>query len=70
MSQKEEVQSIAYKLWEEEGRPQGREVQHWLAAEAIWQKQHHPESQRVQSDLPKPPPKTAKPRKRTTKKAT
>jgi hypothetical protein len=65
MGQKEEIQSIAYRLWEEEGRPQGRDAQHWQAAEAMWRDQHKQESQAVQSDLPKQP---AKPRKRTAKK--
>lgn len=28
------VQLRAYELWEAEGRPTGREVEHWLRAEA------------------------------------
>ncbi len=31
----EEIARIAYLLWEEEGRPQGRAKDHWLRAEAV-----------------------------------
>lgn len=37
MSHEEEVRLIAYQIWENEGRPQGRELDHWVKAEAIWQ---------------------------------
>lgn len=30
---REEVEHRAYEIWESEGRPEGREVDHWLAAE-------------------------------------
>jgi hypothetical protein len=53
MSRHEEVQRIAYRLWEEERRPQGRALQHWLKAEAIWENQHEQKSQSLHSDLPK-----------------
>jgi len=29
----ENVRHLAYRIWEQEGRPSGREVEHWLAAE-------------------------------------
>jgi hypothetical protein len=29
----EEIAAIAYSIWEKEGRPEGRDVEHWLAAE-------------------------------------
>lgn len=31
---KEEVQQRSYLIWESEGRPGGRELDHWLQAEA------------------------------------
>lgn len=40
MEREEEIRLIAYKIWEEEGRPHGRELDHWLKAEAIWREQH------------------------------
>jgi len=33
----DEVREIAYKIWEEEGYPQGRDQDHWFKAEAVWQ---------------------------------
>jgi hypothetical protein len=29
----EEIATCAYSIWEKEGHPEGREVEHWLAAE-------------------------------------
>ena len=31
----------AYKIWEENGRPDGREIEHWLQAEAELRAQFH-----------------------------
>ena len=28
----DEIRSRAYKIWEEEGRPVGRDVEHWIRA--------------------------------------
>jgi hypothetical protein len=39
MSKDNEIRAIAYRIWEEEGRPEGREIEHWRRAEAIWQEQ-------------------------------
>jgi hypothetical protein len=30
----EEIAAYAYKLWEAEGRPDGRDIDHWLQAKA------------------------------------
>jgi len=27
---------MAYEIWEEEGKPEGRELEHWIAAEKKW----------------------------------
>lgn len=37
IEREEEIRLIAYQTWEEEGRPHGRDLDHWLKAEAIWQ---------------------------------
>lgn len=37
MAREEEIRRIAYGLWEKEGRPQGREMELWLRAEATWE---------------------------------
>ena len=39
----EEIRLIAYRIWEEEGRPHGRDWEHWRKADAIWQKQQDQE---------------------------
>jgi hypothetical protein len=31
---REELAAVAYSIWENEGRPEGRAVEHWLQAEA------------------------------------
>ena len=36
MHHDEEVRLIAYRIWEEEGRPDGRALDHWLKAEILW----------------------------------
>lgn len=36
----EEIRRIAYSLWVREGRCRGKAVEHWLKAEAIWEKDH------------------------------
>ena len=41
----EQIRELAYRIWQEEGYPYGREVQHWLKAETIWL-----EKQRAQSE--------------------
>jgi Protein of unknown function (DUF2934) len=40
MNRDEEIRQIAYRLWQEEGCPDGYEVQHWLTAETIWLEEH------------------------------
>ncbi len=42
MHHEQEVQLIAYHIWEEQGHPHGHDLEHWLKAEAVWQeKQGH-----------------------------
>ncbi|HEY1197848.1 MAG TPA: DUF2934 domain-containing protein [Thermoplasmata archaeon] len=40
MARGDEIRRIAYNLWEKEDRPEGRALDHWLRAEAIWVSQH------------------------------
>lgn len=35
MSEDERVRQIAYRMWEEEGCPEGRALDHWLRAEVV-----------------------------------
>ena len=36
MQREHEVRLIAYHIWEEEGRPAGHDLDHWLRAESLW----------------------------------
>jgi hypothetical protein len=40
MEREEEIRLIAYRIWEEEGRPQALDFDHWLKAEAMWRERH------------------------------
>jgi len=33
---KEEIENLAYQIWQQEGRPEGREKMHWIEAEDQW----------------------------------
>jgi hypothetical protein len=61
----EEIRQIAYKLWQEEGYPDGRQLDHWFSAEAIWRGRQEA-AQPYQQPRPKAkrtPKKTATPAK-------
>ena len=52
----ERVRMLAHRIWEEEGRPDGRADAHWLKAEEL-----------VKTEAPKPAKKKAAPRASTLK---
>lgn len=37
MAREDEIKTIAYYLWQEEGCVDGRDCEHWLRAEIIWE---------------------------------
>ena len=39
MHHDDELRVIAYRIWEDEGRPEGRALDHWLKAETLWDEQ-------------------------------
>jgi hypothetical protein len=43
----EEIKPIAYRIWEQEGRPSGRDKEHWDKAEAIWNELNREESKGI-----------------------
>jgi hypothetical protein len=47
MNHDQELQLIAYHIWEEQGHPHGCDVEHWLKAEAVWQEKHGRETPSV-----------------------
>jgi len=38
MEREKQIQEIAYQLWEAAGCPDGEDMDHYFAAEAIWQR--------------------------------
>jgi hypothetical protein len=66
MHHENEVRLIAYELWENDGRPDGRDLDHWLQAEAIWAERQLPQLEETAS---KPSVKKAR-RTTTTKRRT
>jgi hypothetical protein len=56
----EDIRQIAYKLWQEEGCPDGRHLDHWFRAEVIW----HARQEATQPDQ-QPRPKPKRTRKKT-----
>jgi hypothetical protein len=44
MNHDQELQLIAYHIWEEQGHPHGCDVEHWLKAESVWQEKHERET--------------------------
>jgi hypothetical protein len=37
MEREDEIRIVAYRMWEQEGRRDGRDCEHWLKAEVIWE---------------------------------
>lgn len=40
----EDIRQLAYRLWQEEGCPEGRDIEHWLRAQMIWEEINHSQS--------------------------
>jgi hypothetical protein len=53
MNRDDEIRQLAYRLWEYEGCPDGREFQHWLKAETIWLEELARQSKPKQRNAPK-----------------
>lgn len=49
MSKDEEIQLIAYQLWERDGCCHGRDIEHWVEAEYIWEQQQKPVAEKTKS---------------------
>lgn len=55
----EDIRQIAYQLWQDEGCPDGRHLEHWVKAESVWQAR-----QAVTEPDPQPTPQAKRPRKK------
>jgi hypothetical protein len=60
MEREQEIRGLAYKIWEEEGCPHGRNVEHWLKAEAMLQSRN---------DGDEPEPKVRRPARKRVKRS-
>lgn len=45
MGREDEVKLIAYKIWEEEGFPDGKDCEHWFKAETAWEQRQKSENE-------------------------
>ncbi len=53
MNREEEIRKIAYTMWDLEGRPEGKSLEYWLAAETIWEINHQTEARAINlKDIP------------------
>jgi hypothetical protein len=43
MPTEEKIRQLAHSLWEQEGRPEGKDVEHYLTAKAILEEQKAPQ---------------------------
>ena len=59
MEREEQIRQLAYSIWEQEGYPEGRAVDHWLKAEMIVRS----DPTEPQSEKKIAPAKPKKPRK-------
>ncbi len=63
MGREDEIRLIAYSIWEEEGCPDGKDCEHWMRAEAIWEEDQKPKTSAKsskQADKPTAKVKAAK----------
>ena len=58
MGREDEIRIIAYRIWEEEDCCDGRDCEHWLKAEVIWDKKQKNEA--VRTDAKSNPKHTKK----------
>ena len=52
MATEEQIRELAFAIWEQEGRPEGKHVEHYFRAKQILEAQ---EASRVTEIAPKPP---------------
>lgn len=61
MGREDEIRSIAYNIWQEQGCIEGHDCEHWYQAEVIWEQQHQkPAAERSRTTAGQPARKGAK----------
>jgi Protein of unknown function (DUF2934) len=62
MAREDEIRTIAYYIWQQEGCIDGHDCEHWIRAEAIWENREKQQAS-AKNELAgsrKSPPKTGK----------
>ena len=54
MGKEDEVRLIAYNIWEQEERINGKDSEHWFRAEVIWEEQQKPFRKNTTKELESP----------------
>lgn len=68
MPTEEQIKELAYAIWEQEGRPEGKAMQHYLAAKQILEEREAAQASAGQSPSPPAaPPKVSRPSSRARK---
>jgi hypothetical protein len=44
VAREDEIRLIAYSMWEQQGCTNGKDCEHWLSAEAIWEEHQKPKA--------------------------
>lgn len=52
MGREDEIRLIAYKIWEEESCLDGKDCEHWLRAETIWEQHRNQKALEKNTKVP------------------
>jgi hypothetical protein len=71
MVREDEIRLIAYQIWEEESCPDGKDCEHWIKAETIWEEQKKKpiKNDKIVSEQPKKQSAKTQPEKKSFKKS-
>jgi len=60
MPAEEQIRELAYQMWEQEGRPEGRDVEHYFAAKQMLEEQEAAQAQASRPWTSSPAPATTR----------
>ncbi|MBI4295125.1 MAG: DUF2934 domain-containing protein [Chloroflexi bacterium] len=60
MPTEEQIRELAYSLWEQEGRPEGKDVEHYMAARRLLEEQEAAQTYVSQPKAASPAPQAAR----------
>lgn len=56
MDREDEIRLIAYNIWEQENCPNGKDCEHWIRAETIWEERQKPFRKKATKESESPIP--------------